>query len=553
MKKILSAGIAALMLCALAACGGGNDDSSKKPSTPSTPAPSTPAPSTPEGDPSFKITYDFSGVEAEAVQHSSYNVFDGVSVLTSTGVELKTKATATSDCTLNGKLLDTSEVRTCKIDYSVTFKTGGVEYTETATRNVVIREAVVEEGNLVTNGNFELGLSHWELATHEGGEGTLTLDRVDVMGTQKNTAKVVMSGLNMYNDSSPRLNSATHATEDPTKRFTMTGGQNYHVSFKARALTTKYVNVSIGQLIPVSPWYEAFTSSEQTYTAEVTDTWKEFSYEFTATHATLADCSILFSMGRVAPTNEVITTLWFTDVYVGVYSGTVVDEAAPTLGGLNDILISANAKPFNVLNGITANDNLDGDISANIVAKYNGNSVTTIDVSKTGEYTISYEITDAAGNKATGSRKITVLEAGANLLPGVNADRFKADSWCEHWLTQSFSDEADGSIKVHTIGIGNNSYENQINLNNLPCIGGMSYTLTFEVKTSIAFKVAFIQNQGAYTSYAEAEIPVSNDFTTITLNIQADQIDTVNKLTMELGLVGNDITFYIRNVKLVQN
>lgn len=562
MKKILSAGIAALMLAAVVACGG-NDDSSKKPSqpstptpstpTPSTPAPSTPAPSTPEKDPNFTITYDFSGVETEAVQHSSYNVFDGVSVLTSTGVELKTRASATSNCTLNGKLLDTSEVRTCKIDYTVTFKYEGVNYTQEATRDVVIREAVVEEGNLVTNGNFELGLDHWELATHEGGTGELTLDRTDVMGSQKNAAKVVMSGLNWTNDSSPRLNSATYATGDVTKCFTMTGGQNYKVSFKAKALTTKYVNVSIGQLIRQDPYYEGFTSSEQTYKAEVTSEWKEFSYEFTATHATLEQCSILFSMGRVEPTADIITTLWFTDVYVGVYSGEVVDETAPSLGGLNDVTVTASSTPFNVLNGITANDNADGDISGNIVAKYNGNNVTTIDVATPGEYTISYEVSDAAGNKSTGSRKIIVVAAGSNLLAGVNAERFKSDSWCEAWLTQSFTDEADGSVKVHTIGIGNNSYENQINLNNLPCIGGVSYTLTFEVKTTVAFKVSFIQNQNPYTSYAEADIPVSNDFTTITLNINADQIDPVNKLTMELGLVGNDITFYIRNVNLVQN
>ena len=90
MKKILSAGIAALMLCALAACGGNDASQSNKPSEPSKPntsEPGTSQPSTPAGT-GITITYDFSGVEEEAVQHSSYNVFDGVSVLPSTGVEL---------------------------------------------------------------------------------------------------------------------------------------------------------------------------------------------------------------------------------------------------------------------------------------------------------------------------------------------------------------------------------------------------------------------------------------------------------------------------------
>ena len=108
MKKILSAGIAALMLCALAACGG-NDASKPKPSEPSTPS---------TGE--ITITYDFNGAEEEAVQHSSYNVFDGVSILTSTGVELKTKATAASDCALNGKLLDKIILKLYQYQLSIT-------------------------------------------------------------------------------------------------------------------------------------------------------------------------------------------------------------------------------------------------------------------------------------------------------------------------------------------------------------------------------------------------------------------------------------------------
>ena len=47
MKKILSAGIAALMLCALAACGG-NDSSKPKPSQPFPSIPGGPSVSTPE-------------------------------------------------------------------------------------------------------------------------------------------------------------------------------------------------------------------------------------------------------------------------------------------------------------------------------------------------------------------------------------------------------------------------------------------------------------------------------------------------------------------------
>ena len=40
---------------------------------------------------------------------------------------------------------------------------------------------------------------------------------------------------------------------------------------------------------------------------------------------------------------------------------------------------------------------------------------------------------------------------------------------------------------------------------------------------------------------------------TVTLNINAAGIDPNNKLTMEIGLLGADITFYVRNYNLVQN
>ena len=43
------------------------------------------------------------------------------------------------------------------------------------------------------------------------------------------------------------------------------------------------------------------------------------------------------------------------------------------------------------------------------------------------------------------------------------------------------------------------------------------------------------------------------NYQTVTLNINAPEVDVVNKLTIELGLLGNDITFYVRNFNLVQN
>lgn len=564
MKKFLKATLATLMVCALAACGSGKKDNkdstvASQPNTSVGGNVSTGgAVSTGTGT-AITIAFDFSGAEDTAVQHSSYNVFDGISVLTSTGVELKSRTTATSDCGMNGKLLNTSEVRTCKIDYVIDFALSGQQLHEEATRTVEIIEPTIVAGNLVSNPSFELGTQDWELATHEDAIGEFSVVKDNELN--KNVAKVVIGGFNWRNnDSSPRLNSATYATNGSgaDKRFTMTGGQNYKVSFKAKALAERHVNVSIGQLIPADPWYEGFTSAEQTYTAAVGTEWQTFEYTFAATHETLDGCSILFSMGVInvnGQDEKVLTTMYYTDIYVGVYNDQVTDEKAPTINGAIDATVTASSTPYDPLTGIYVTDNVDSDIVAK--AYYNGAEITSLDISNPGKYTINYKAVDAAGNEATASRTITVVASGTNLLADINAARIKNDSWCETWVSQAITTDTDGSIKIFTKGYGKDSYINQININNLPCTAGNSYTLTFEVKSSVAFDVRFIENGNNWTEYGKVSVTPSDDFVTVTMTIAANNFAQGNKLTIELGTVAtesnDEITFWVRNFNLVQN
>ena len=63
--------------------------------------------------------------------------------------------------------------------------------------------------------------------------------------------------------------------------------------------------------------------------------------------------------------------------------------------------------------GATATDNKDGDITSQI--KVSG----SVDTSKVGEYTLTYQVTDKAGNKAEEKRKVTVV-AAPTTTPSVN-------------------------------------------------------------------------------------------------------------------------------------
>ncbi|WP_038863154.1 DUF5011 domain-containing protein, partial [Vibrio campbellii] len=80
------------------------------------------------------------------------------------------------------------------------------------------------------------------------------------------------------------------------------------------------------------------------------------------------------------------------------------DETPPviTLVGSKSITVYLNDKFEDP--GFTATDNVDGDISKRVKVSYDK----PIDTDTVGTYTITYTVTDKAGNKAVVSRKVTV-------------------------------------------------------------------------------------------------------------------------------------------------
>lgn len=82
---------------------------------------------------------------------------------------------------------------------------------------------------------------------------------------------------------------------------------------------------------------------------------------------------------------------------------TVVANQLPTITG-TDKTVYQN-EDFNRLNGITATDPEDGDITKNIKVIED-----TVDITKIGEYKIVYEVSDSYGNKVTKEIKVIVVE-----------------------------------------------------------------------------------------------------------------------------------------------
>lgn len=90
----------------------------------------------------------------------------------------------------------------------------------------------------------------------------------------------------------------------------------------------------------------------------------------------------------------------------------VVDTQAPTLklNGEEKMTVT-RGKDFTD-EGCTANDGYDGDLTGKVTV------TGEVDTSKAGEYTLTYEVKDAAGNTATATRTVTV-KAPAVVRPSV--------------------------------------------------------------------------------------------------------------------------------------
>ncbi len=121
--------------------------------------------------------------------------------------------------------------------------------------------------------------------------------------------------------------------------------------------------------------------------------------------STVGSYSVTYSVTDAA--GNAATSLTRT---VNVTASTPADTTPPTIS-----LLGANPQAIAVGNaynelGATANDNVDGDISADIVI-----DASAVDTSTVGSYSVTYSVTDAAGNAATPlTRTVNVTVSTSN-------------------------------------------------------------------------------------------------------------------------------------------
>jgi len=118
---------------------------------------------------------------------------------------------------------------------------------------------------------------------------------------------------------------------------------------------------------------------------------------------------------------------------------TIKDMTRPVIEGADDLILAVNER-FRPKRNVTASDNVDGDVTEQL--KISG----TVSTDKVGVYPVTYSVQDAAGNKRTLIRKVTVKDTTAPVLKGAVSKTIKRNSLFNPSAGVTASDEVDGVL-----------------------------------------------------------------------------------------------------------
>jgi hypothetical protein len=206
---------------------------------------------------------------------------------------------------------------------------------------------------------------------------------------------------------------------------------------------------------------------------------------------------------------------------------TVVDTQAPVISITGSNTVSVNQGIAYTDQGATATDNLDGDISANIVA------TNTVDTTTAGAYTVIYNVSDAAGNAAISkTRTVTVLDTEApvitingNTTVSVNQGATYTD------LGATATDSEDGNLTNQIVTVSN------VNT----AVAG-AYTVTYDVDDSAGNSASTVVRTVTVLD-TEAPVITITGNSTVSVNQDATYTDQgATALDNKDGNITNDIT-----------
>ncbi len=247
---------------------------------------------------------------------------------------------------------------------------------------VVIKEEDMADNTFkLVNGDFEVDQSSpYPQPATEGwgwhGAGTFSIDIADGIAT----IDVVNPG------------TVPHGVQFYQQNLVVETGATYLLTYKAKADIARTMRLSL----------ESGTDVRFFKVVDVTTDWVEYSVFITPSGGGFTNGKFAFFPGYIYETS-VPTTFYLDDVNLELV-GYRIDEEAPQILKVDDIVVEQGAE-FDPKDGVIVFDILDKTLT-------NDDLIITgiVDTETLGEYTLTYELSDAQGNLTTVTRMITVVQ-----------------------------------------------------------------------------------------------------------------------------------------------
>ncbi|EUJ31254.1 putative peptidoglycan linked protein [Listeria floridensis FSL S10-1187] len=204
----------------------------------------------------------------------------------------------------------------------------------------------------------------------------------------------------------------------------------------------------------------------------------------------------------------------------------VIVTEAPTITGEKTTRLNPNAA-FDPLSTMKAVDKEDGDLTAKLVVLTNN-----VDTSVPGNYQVTYQVTDADGNKASFTRTVVVTEAP--VITGEKTTRLNPNADFDPLSTMKAVDKEDGDLTAKLVVLTNNVDTS---------VPG-NYQVTYQVTDADGNKASFtrtvvVTEAPVITGEASTRLNPNADFDPLSTMKAVDKED--GDLTSKLVVVNNPV------------
>ncbi len=502
MKKLLYMIFAFVLVIGLVACDDPKDD-----------------------DPVDTTAPIFFGVNDKVINvGEAFDPLDGVTAIDDTDGDITASITVTGDYDV-----DLAGI------YDITFTVVDAAGNDAEASMQLIVRVLPESPLFITNGDFSEPLDGtW---THWSGEGgASTVEIVDGVLNYDITA----AGNSWWSSQFSQPN------------LTLPQGTLYKLVFEARADAARALVVKLE-----NPQYFGYIDEHVSLTTE----WQTFEIEVFFPDPTIENGKLIFGGGTTMAYNSevgALTTMYIDNVRF-VELELAEDTTAPELTGIGAKVIGLN-EPFDPLSGVGVTDDQDVDLTVDDI-EVSG----TVDNQTPGDYTLTYEVSDASGNTTTETRVITVIDGIVPSTWVVENGDFEIEQltpypqpaeegWGWHGAGTFTVQITEGIAAINVTNLGTVPHGVQFYQQNRVIEQGRIYQITFDARADVARPILIALEEGVSRRFDQM-VDLTTEWATYTIQFQHLLPGYANgKFAFFMGLVGSTsvpTTIYLDNVSVV--